>query len=136
MTITSEQACFTLIGKVDDSESVNEQILKQDLESGNDNAKIATMKRLIHLMLNGEKLSSLLMTVIRFVLPTQNHILKKLLFIYFEIIPKTTAEGKLRHEMILVIKTNSILHISIIIYPRIVTRRLFELIVYHEDTGK
>ena len=102
MTITSEQACFTLIGKVDDSEPVNEQTLKQDLETGNDNAKITTMKRLIHLMLNGEKLSSLLMTVIRFVLPTQNHILKKLLFIYFEVIPKTTAEGKLRHEMILV----------------------------------
>ncbi|KAI6654682.1 Subunit beta [Oopsacas minuta] len=102
MAITSEQSCFTLISKIDDSESVNDQVLKQDLENGNDNAKIATMKRIIHLMLNGEKLTSLLMTVIRFVLPTHNHTLKKLLFIYFEIIPKTTAEGKLRHEMILV----------------------------------
>ena len=102
MAITSEQSCFTLIGKVDDSDAVNEQALKQELENGNDASKIATMRRVIHLMLNGDKLTGLLMTVIRFVLPTQNHTLKKLLFIYFEIVPKTTAEGKLRHEMILV----------------------------------
>lgn len=53
-------------------------------------------------MLNGEKLPGLLMTIIRFVLPLQNHTIKKLLLIYWEIVPKVSADGKLLHEMILV----------------------------------
>jgi coatomer subunit beta len=55
------------------------------------------------MMLNGEKLNqSMLMYVIRFCLPTADHFLKKLLLIFWEIVPKTNAEGKLLHEMILV----------------------------------
>lgn len=42
------------------------------------------------------------MTIIRFVLPLQNHTIKKLLLIYWEIVPKVSADGKLLHEMILV----------------------------------
>lgn len=54
-------------------------------------------------MLNGEKLNqSMLMYVIRFCLPTSDHFLKKLLLVFWEIVPKTNAEGKLLHEMILV----------------------------------
>lgn len=53
-------------------------------------------------MLNGEKLPGLLMTIIRFVLPLQNHTIKKLLLIYWEIVPKVSGDGKLLHEMILV----------------------------------
>lgn len=64
--------------------------------------KIDTMKRVIQLVLNGERLPGVLMTIIRFVLPLQNHTLKKLLLIYWEIVPKTSAQGKLLQEMILV----------------------------------
>ena len=53
-------------------------------------------------MLNGEKMPSILMTIIRFVLPMQNHTIKKLLLIFWEIVPKTGQDGKLLHEMILV----------------------------------
>lgn len=53
-------------------------------------------------MLNGERLPGVLMTIIRFVLPLQNHMLKKLLLVYWEIVPKTSAQGKLLQEMILV----------------------------------
>lgn len=42
------------------------------------------------------------MTIIRFVLPLQNHTIKKLLLIYWEIVPKVSADGKLLQEMILV----------------------------------
>lgn len=42
------------------------------------------------------------MTIIRFVLPLQNHTIKKLLLIYWEIVPKTSPDGKLLQEMILV----------------------------------
>ena len=42
------------------------------------------------------------MTIIRFVLPVQDHTIKKLLLIFWEIVPKTQSDGKLLHEMILV----------------------------------
>lgn len=76
--------------------------LKQDLEKGDTNVKIETLKKVIQLLLNGERLSGLIMTIIRFVLPVQNHTIKKLLLIFWEIVPKTSADGKLLQEMILV----------------------------------
>jgi coatomer subunit beta len=54
------------------------------------------------MMLNGEKFPSLLMTIIRFVMPVADHTLKKLLLLFWEIVPKNTPDGKLMHEMILV----------------------------------
>lgn len=53
-------------------------------------------------MLNGERLPSVLMTIIRFVMPVADHQLKKLLLVFWEIVPKSTADGKLMQEMILV----------------------------------
>jgi coatomer subunit beta len=41
-------------------------------------------------------------TIIRFVMPIDDRILKKLLLSYWEVVPKTNAEGKLLHELILV----------------------------------
>ena len=42
------------------------------------------------------------MTIIRFVLPNQrNKLLKKLVLLFFEMVPKTDGEGKLLSEMIL-----------------------------------
>lgn len=54
------------------------------------------------MILNGEKMQSLLMTVIRFVMPLQDHVIKKLLLIFWEVVPKYAANGKMLHEMILV----------------------------------
>lgn len=76
--------------------------LKQDLEKGDTTVKIDTLKKVIQLLLNGERLSGLIMTIIRFVLPVQNHTIKKLLLIFWEIVPKTSPDGKLLQEMILV----------------------------------
>lgn len=77
-------------------------ILLQFPEKGEINVKIETLKKVIQLLLNGERLPGLLMTIIRFVLPLQNHTIKKLLLIYWEIVPKVSGDGKLLQEMILV----------------------------------
>lgn len=53
-------------------------------------------------MLNGERFPTLLMTIIRFVMPVADHTLKKLLLVFWEIVPKNTPDGKLMQEMILV----------------------------------
>ena len=71
-------------------------------EHGDNRGKAAALKRVIQHVLNGERLPSLLMTIIRFVLPCNDHQIKKLLLIFWEIWPKTSPDGKLLHEMILV----------------------------------
>lgn len=63
---------------------------------------------------NGERLPGLLMIIIRFVLPLHDHTIKKLLLIFWEIVPKTTADGKLLQEMILVCDAYRKVNIKII----------------------
>lgn len=97
----ADAPCYTIINSPD-MEIPNEMQLKLDLEKGDTNVKIETLKKVIQMLLNGERLSGLIMTIIRFVLPVQNHTIKKLLLIFWEIVPKTSPDGKLLQEMILV----------------------------------
>ncbi|CAG5019069.1 unnamed protein product [Parnassius apollo] len=76
--------------------------LKLDLEKGDTKKKIEALKKTIGIILAGEKIPGLLMIIIRFVLPLQDHTIKKLLLIFWEIVPKTSPDGKLLQEMILV----------------------------------
>lgn len=102
MSTVAEQPCYTLINIPIDAEPLNELQLKQDLEKGDVQTKIEALKKTIHMILCGERLPGLLMTIIRFVLPLQDHTIKKLLLIFWEIVPKTSPDGKLLQEMILV----------------------------------
>jgi len=94
--------CYTLLSGEDSSElpAINE--LKTQLEKGDDEDKIETMKKIIILMLNGDPMPQLLMFVIRFVMPSKNKTLKKMLLIYWEIVQKKNPDGKLKQEFILV----------------------------------
>lgn len=71
-------------------------------EKGDTKTKIEALKKTILMIANGERLPNLLMIIIRFVLPLQDHTIKKLLLIFWEIVPKTSPDGKLLQEMILV----------------------------------
>ncbi|XP_054261558.1 coatomer subunit beta isoform X1 [Macrosteles quadrilineatus] len=97
-----EQPCYTLINFPSDAEPPNEMQLKADLEKGDIKTKIEALKKTIHMIANGERLPGLLMIIIRFVLPLQDHTIKKLLLIFWEIVQKTSSDGKLLQEMILV----------------------------------
>lgn len=98
----AEQPCYTLINTSQDLEPPTEMQLREDLEKGNDKTKAEALKKLIVMMLNGEKFPSLLMIIIRYVMPSQDHAIKKLLLIFWEVVPKHTGDGKLLQEMILV----------------------------------
>lgn len=100
--ILIEQPCYTLINLPQDAEQPTEMKLREELEKGDNKAKADALKKAIQLMLNGEKFPSLLMTIIRFVMPVADHQIKKLLLIFWEIVPKNTPDGKLMQEMILV----------------------------------
>ena len=54
------------------------------------------------MMLGGEPMPRILMTVIRFCINTEHHEFKKLLMLFWEIVPKYDLEKKLLPEMILV----------------------------------
>ncbi|XP_055340197.1 coatomer subunit beta-like [Paramacrobiotus metropolitanus] len=98
----TEHPCYTLINFPAETDAPTEQQLKADLEKGDTKTKIEALEKTIRCLLGGEKFSSILMTIIRFVLPSQDHTIKKLLLLFWEIVPKTHPDGKLLHEMILV----------------------------------
>ena len=72
------------------------------LESKDAAEQIGACKQAIQLLLNGARLPRLPMTVIRFCINTKDKRLKKLLTLYWEIVEKFDADGKLKPEMILV----------------------------------
>ena len=71
-------------------------------EKGDLRIKTEALKKVIQQILNGEKMPSLLMVIIKFLMPLDDHTIKKLLLIFWEIVPKTGQDGKLLQEMILV----------------------------------
>jgi coatomer subunit beta len=93
---------YSLVHQDGQADTSTLQELRTQLEKGTDETKIETMKRILTVMLNGEPMPSLLMHIIRFVMPSKSKPLKKLLYLYYEVCPKHDASGKLRQEMILV----------------------------------
>lgn len=110
MSTPEASICTILLGggpsqSIFDSSSAATDLaeLRRVLEKGNDASRIEAMKTILGLLCNGDtSCHQLLMHIIRFVLPNQkNKLLKKLVLLYFEVIPKVDKEGKLLQEMIL-----------------------------------
>eukprot|EP00850_Spirogloea_muscicola_P011156 SM000068S20588 [mRNA] locus=s68:311782:317687:- [translate_table: standard] len=76
--------------------------IKEALEGSDNERKQEAMKKAIMLLLNGEHLPTLFITIVRYVLPSEDHTVQKLLLLYLEIIDKTDAQGKILPEMILI----------------------------------
>ena len=91
-----------LIIKSNTADKPSAQEFMNLLERGDDSIKIDAMRRILIAMLNGDPMPQLLMQVIRFVMPSRNKELKKLLHFYWEVCPKLQPDGKLKQEMILV----------------------------------
>lgn len=103
MAATGQSALpSTILLHYDKGEPPNVAELKNQIEHGNLEEKIAALKKAILLLNNGEKLPQLLMSIIRFITPSKDHTLKKLLLIYWEVFDKKSPDGKLLSELILV----------------------------------
>ncbi|XP_006662772.1 coatomer subunit beta-1 [Oryza brachyantha] len=97
-----EKPCTLLVHFDKGSPSMANEI-KADLEGSDVAAKVDAMKRAIMLLLNGETLPALFITVVRYVLPSEDHTIQKLLLLYLEIVDKRdAASGKVLPEMILI----------------------------------
>eukprot|EP01069_Polyplicarium_translucidae_P003695 Polyplicarium_translucidae@DN2384_c0_g1_i1.p1 len=77
--------------------------MKTKLESKIVSTQEKALASTIRWLINGEtSYNGLLMTVIRFVVPSRGHRIKKLLQIFWEIVDKCKPDGSLKDEMILV----------------------------------
>ena len=76
--------------------------LQKLLESPKVKDKLSALKTTILMLLNGESLPNLLMTVIRYCITNEDHHIKKMLSLYWEVCTKYDSSGKLLPEMILV----------------------------------
>uniref|UniRef100_A0A5B6YY95 Coatomer subunit beta n=1 Tax=Davidia involucrata TaxID=16924 RepID=A0A5B6YY95_DAVIN len=96
-----EKSC-TLLVHFDKGTPALANEIKEALEGNDVPAKIDAMKKAIMLLLNGETIPQLFITIVRYVLPSEDHTIQKLLLLYFEIIEKTDSKGKVLQEMILI----------------------------------
>ncbi|MBA0569317.1 hypothetical protein Golob_006754, partial [Gossypium lobatum] len=96
-----EKSCTLLIHFDKGSPAIANEI-KEALEGNDVSAKVDAMKKAIMLLLNGETLPQLFITIVRYVLPSEDHTVQKLLLLYLEIIEKTDAKGRVLPEMILI----------------------------------
>mmetsp|Transcript_72456 Transcript_72456/g.172716 ORF Transcript_72456/g.172716 Transcript_72456/m.172716 type:complete len:1009 (+) Transcript_72456:87-3113(+) len=111
MSSETEKHCTILIHYDKGVPPTSEELSKR-LENKKDNVKAEALEELALLMINGESYPKLLMTVIRFVVTSNCHRVKKLLMVYWEIVDKCKENGELKEEMILVCNAlrNDLMH--------------------------
>lgn len=101
MANSTERSCSMLVFN-DKALSAGE--IREALENGDAAAKAAAMRKAITMLLAGEQLPQLFITIVRYVLPSEDHAVQKLLLLYLEAIEKTdpSGGGKVLPEMILI----------------------------------
>ena len=127
MAQSVERSC-TMLVHFDKPASASE--IKEALEGNDPLAKVQALQKAIMMLLNGEQIPALFITIIRYVLPSEDHTIQKLLLLYLvsdlpaftdsisdncfasewlsleanshlqETIEKTDANGKLLPEMV------------------------------------
>lgn len=101
MNSEAEKHCTILISYDKGVPPTSDEFRKR-LESKKDSIKAEALEELVLLMINGESYPKLLMTIIKFVVASSCHRVKKLLMVYWEICEKCKENGDLKEEMILV----------------------------------
>ena len=56
--------------------------VKEALENGDDATKADAMKKVVLMLLNGEQMQALFIPIVRYVLPSEEHYVQKLLLLY------------------------------------------------------
>jgi coatomer subunit beta len=99
-----DRECSLITSYLDNSSSHKESDFLNQLENKDENVKIEGLKNIISALISGEagNYTRLLMSVIKYCLHTENHYIKKLLLLYWEVVEKRDKQGTLLHEMILV----------------------------------
>ena len=100
--MASENHCTLLVSLPDKVALPSVAEITAELESTDPVRKVAALKKTIMLVLSGEEMPRVMMTVIRYCITVEDHALQKLLMLYYEVVRKYDSAGKLLPEMILV----------------------------------
>jgi coatomer subunit beta len=92
----------TLIIYSDKGHPPNGADLKTQLQNGTLDQRVVAMKQTIQLTVGGDSPAGIAMTIFQFIMPQKEHVLKKLVLLFLEVCEKTSKDGKLLPEMILV----------------------------------
>lgn len=76
--------------------------LQKLLESEDPANKCEALQSIVLMTINGRPLPKVMMYVIKFCINSRDHEVKKMLLLYWEVVEKTSSDGKLLPEMILV----------------------------------
>ena len=91
--VSVERSCTFLV-HFDKAASQSE--IKEALEGSDSAAKIQAMQKAIMMILNGETLPALFITIVRYVLPSEDHTIQKLLLLY---LVRSQAYGHVRRSV-------------------------------------
>ncbi|KPI88169.1 putative coatomer beta subunit [Leptomonas seymouri] len=96
VVVSSQEESSTLLVGVDKVVSaMQSKEIKDALEKGDMRARAEALKAIIRLHVNGEAQNHLIMTVIRYITPIDDHLIKKLVLYFWEVIDKRDANGLL-----------------------------------------
>ena len=88
MAQSVERSC-TMLVHFDKPSSGNE--IKEALEGNDGPAKVEALQKAIMMLLNGEQLPALFITIVRYVLPSEDHTVQKLLLLYLVGLAKSST---------------------------------------------
>jgi len=97
----SEKYCYFIVGPDDSPEVPASSEIQQKFLKGTLPDKKSQLKRLIRLIANDETYPRLMMPVLTNLQMTQDHELKKLLLLYWEVVEKLKVDGEVKDEVIL-----------------------------------
>ncbi|KPA75235.1 putative coatomer beta subunit [Leptomonas pyrrhocoris] len=96
VVVSSQEESSTLLVGLDKAVgALSSKEIKDALEKGDMRARAEALKAVIRLHVNGEPQNHLIMTVIRYITPIDDHLIKKLVLYFWEVIDKRDANGLL-----------------------------------------
>ncbi|EPY31278.1 coatomer beta subunit [Angomonas deanei] len=100
--VSSQERHSTMLLGVHNASSVTSKELKDALEKGDAVTQATALENMIRLHLNGEPQNHMIMTVIKYVTPVEDHLVKKLVLYFWEVVDKVDKDGNLLSIMILI----------------------------------
>ncbi|CAC9484708.1 putative coatomer beta subunit [Leishmania infantum JPCM5] len=99
---SQEESSTLLVGVGKAASAMSSKEIKNALEKGDTTARANALMAIIRLHVNGEPQNYLIMSVIRYITPIDDHLIKKLVLYFWEVVDKRDADGKLLSVIILI----------------------------------
>lgn len=100
--ISSQELNSTLLVTLSKTNTMSSNEIKHALEEGDTMKRANALECIIRMHLNGESQNHMIMTVIKYITPIDDHYIKKLVLYFWEVVDKLDKDGKLLSVIILI----------------------------------